>query len=81
MNMIPVSSSNLSAVGYDEKSKTLFITFHKTPSPSPCCLHCARGDEHLVWPSAPWLCLNIVLGAVSSDKQRACLFCPYGNHH
>lgn len=30
MNMIPVSSSNLAAVGYDEKSKTLFITFHKS---------------------------------------------------
>lgn len=28
--MIPVSSSNLDAVGYDEKSKTLYITFHKS---------------------------------------------------
>jgi hypothetical protein len=29
MNHTPVSSSNLSSVGYDEATKTLEITFHK----------------------------------------------------
>ena len=28
MNMIPVSSSNLRSVGYEESSQTLFIQFH-----------------------------------------------------
>ena len=28
MNMIPVSSSNLAAVGYDEGRKELYIQFH-----------------------------------------------------
>ncbi len=29
MDMIPVSSQNLAAVGYNADSKTLFIKFHK----------------------------------------------------
>lgn len=28
MQMIPVASSNLAAVGYDEQSATLYIQFH-----------------------------------------------------
>lgn len=28
MNMIPVNSSNLSAVGYDSVSQTLYVSFH-----------------------------------------------------
>ncbi|QDD87437.1 KTSC domain-containing protein [Bacillus cereus] len=27
MNMVPVSSSNLASVGYDDSSKTLYVSF------------------------------------------------------
>ncbi|HDR6289455.1 TPA: KTSC domain-containing protein [Bacillus cereus] len=27
MNMVPVSSSNLASIGYDESSKTLYVSF------------------------------------------------------
>lgn len=38
-------------------------------------------NTYLVWSSSPWLCQDTALGAVSSGKRRACVSCPYGNHH